>query len=481
MAHTDVLSAVDAGSASPARDGARTMTEQLADFVTRTRYADLPPQVIAKAKEQITFFFGRAFEGARSAEADQARRVFARARRPDGVSVIGHSLRLGLADAAAANCSLMRGAGGRDDVLWPAGIHAGVVTLPTALALAESEHASGRDLLLAVVIGYEVMGKLGRAAEAWSTRLPRRPTNIYGPFGPVAAAGRLLRLSPQRLAHAFGYAANIGIGIPEGGMADHYYSLINRNAILAVELAAAGGIAYSNETIEGSAGLYRSFFGVVPHALPGLMSRLGQDWEILGAEQKRYPGTGQNTVALDLLLRLAADEHLTPAQIDRIDVVEPDARDAEIRRREVQFQGPFERSVQAYSSLPYAIAVALVDGRVNLSRYPDDDDLSLINDPDVAVLMRRIHLTFEEGHASPRYASIVVRLKDGRHFRRDATTFAFAFPPDAWGPHLREFGSALLPEAQLVELEAGLRTLEGVPDVANLVQTATPPPAEAHS
>jgi len=450
---------------------------RLAAFVTGARYADLPATVVEKGKEQIVFFISRAFEGASSPEGRQARQVFASAAQRDGVTLIADRMRLAPSDAACANCSQMRGAGGRDDVIWPAGIHAGVITLPTAFAVGESRGRSGRELLLALALGYEVMGKLGRAFAAWSARLPRRPTNVYGAFGPVTVAGRLLKLGTERLSHAYGYAANLGIGIPESGMMDHYYGLVNRNGILAAELAGAGGTAYSAETIEGSAGLFRSYFGEVPSDLPLVIDRLGSDWEILTAEQKRYPGTGQNAVAISLLLEVMRREQLMGDDIEAIDVVQPDDGDSEIRKREVASRGPFERSVQAYSSLPYAISVALLDGDVKLARYPDLDDLELLNDPKVAALMSRVTLTFEIGH-TPRYCRLVVRRKDGGVIRREVDTFGFSFPRDAWQGALEEFGTRWVSRARLALLAERVAALESVADIGDLLALTVPDRAQ---
>jgi 2-methylcitrate dehydratase PrpD len=448
-----------------------SICQRLADFVTRVRYEDLPREVVVKAKEEIVFLIARAFEGAGSPEAHQVRHVLASCARSDGVHVIADSLRLDASDAALFNCALMRGAGGRDDVLWPAGVHAGSVTLPTALALAEATHASGETLIVSLVLAYEILGKLGTVADSWATRLPRRPTNVYGPFGPITAAAYLLRLDRVHVANAFGYAANLGIGVPEGGMMDNYYGLVNRNGILAARLAGAGGMPYTLDIIEGSTGLYRSFFGHVPRSLDRAMGALGKDWEVMTAEIKPYPGTGQNAPAIYLLLQLAASERLTPQNVVEIEVVQPHATDSEPRRREVAFQGPFVRSVQAYSSLPYALAVALIDGHVGLSRFPDADDLKLLNDPRVARLMKRINLRFEAGHASPRYCRLRVRLTDGRVLRREVERSVIKFPREEWGPALQEFGDKVLPRAQLQKAEAMLLDLEKLTDVSELMRT----------
>jgi len=448
-----------------------TMSEQIANFIVRFSFKDLPAEVIRKAKEQIVFFFGRAFQGLPSDEGVQMREIARQMQQETGgMTVIAERFRLLPSDAAFANCSLMRGSMGRDDVIWPAGIHAGVVTLPTALALAEAKRASGRELLVALVLGYEVLGKLARAADPWQATLPHRPTNVYGSFGPITVAGSLLKLDQRRMANALGYAANLSMGIAEGGMMDHYYSLINRNGMFAAQLAEAGGAPYSRTTIEGSTGLYRSFFGEVPATLPGLISSLGSGWEILTAEQKRYPGTGQNTVAIELLLDLIKVQKLRLDQITNIDVFEVDLLEAADRKNELSSRGPFVRPVQAYSSAPYALALVLLEGDVPVARYLDNADF---NDKTVARVMQKINIFFEKGHG-PRYCRIEVHTTDKRKLVSQSENFVYPFPPSVWGEWLQADGKRLLPLEQLQRLEHLISNLENVDDVSKLMACVFP-------
>lgn len=223
----------------------RTLSEKIADYIVGARFEDMPPAVIQKAKEQIVFFFGRAFEISFMEPGRQMLQVARQvARANDGATVIGHRLRLAPSDAAFANATLFGGSLSMDDVLAHADIHAGVITLPPALAIGEVKRVSGRELLLALVLGYEVLGKLGRAALGWSAPLPRRSTNIFGGYGPITVAGRLLKLDRERMAHALGYAAHLGMGIPEGSMMEHYYSLISRNGTFAAQVVEEIGRAH---------------------------------------------------------------------------------------------------------------------------------------------------------------------------------------------------------------------------------------------
>jgi 2-methylcitrate dehydratase PrpD len=450
--------------------GSGTLNDKIADYIIRARFEDIPPAVIRKAKEQLVYYFGRAFEVALLEPGQQMRRVAQQIARPQGgVSVVGHRMRLAPADAAFANSSLMGASLGKDDVLAGADVHSGVITLPAALSVGEARRASGRELLLAIVLGHEVLGKLGMAAQGWEASLPRRPTNIFGGYGPVTVAGRLMALDRKRMANALGYAAHLCMGIPEGSMMDHYYSFISHNGTLAVQLVEAGGVPFSNTTLEGELGLYRSFFGRVPEQLPKLIDELAYS-ELLYTVQKRYRGTAYNTTAIELFADLIDENRLGPGDVARVQVAikSPGARE---RERHLTSKGPFARPDRAQSSLPYCLALVLLDGKIDIARFGDDD---IVADEDIVQIMQQVDVVFERG-AGRRWARLVVHTVDGRKIERESEFFTFPFPPEEWGAWLRASGAKLLPEANLGRLQQLIGTLEDVSDVSMLLEAATPP------
>lgn len=447
----------------------KTLSEKIADYIVNARFEDLPPAVVQKAKEQLVFFFGRAFEIAQMEHGQEAIEVARQAARADdGASVIGTRLRLPASDAAFTNATLFGGSLSMDDVLAHADIHAGVITVPTALAIGEVKRVHGRELLLSLVLGYEVLGKLGKAGLGWQAPFPRRSTNIFGGYGPLVVGGRLLELDRERMVHALGYAANLCMGIAEGSMMEHYYSLISRNGTFAAQLVEAGGTSYSKTTLEGELGLYRSFFGKVPDELPKLIDNLGY-WEILTAVQKRYRGTGHNTTATEMFADMVAKEQLTPDRVKKIHAVLP-SKESRARELELTSTGPFKPERSATSSLPYALALVLADGKIDAARFADD---RIVNDRALAGLMRKIDVTFEPGHAS-RWSKLTVLTSDDRKLERESDFFTFEFPRDTWDDWLRASGSRILTSDQLLRLEQMIANLENVADVSKLLAAATP-------
>jgi 2-methylcitrate dehydratase PrpD len=447
----------------------KTLSDKIADYIVGAKFEDVPPAAIQKAKEQIVFFFGRAFE---ISQMEHGREAIALARQAaqdaGGASVIGERLRLSPSDAAFTNSTLFGGSLAMDDVLAHADIHAGVITLPAALAIGEVKRVHGRELLLSLVLGYEVLAKLGKVGLGWQAPFPRRSTNIFGGYGPIVVAGRLLELDRERMGHALGYAANLCMGIAEGSMMEHYYSLVSRNGTFAAQLVEAGGISYSRATIEGELGLYRSFFGKVPDELPKLVDELGY-WEILTAVQKRYRGTGHNTTATEMFADMVAKEKLTPDRVKKIHAVLP-SKESRARELEITSTGPFKPERRAASSLPYALALVLTDGKIDVARFADD---GIVNDRGLASVMRKIEITFEPGHAS-RWTRLTVLTADGRKLERESDFFTFEFPRDTWDDWLRASGSRILSSDQLLRLEQLIANLENVDDVSKLLAAATP-------
>lgn len=271
-----------------------TASERLAEYVHGLRFEDLPADVVAKAKDHIAYHFVHALLGHRVAEGTQAVAIARGLSEGAGdATIIGGGVRALPMDAAFANTTLMR-APGMDDVLFPLGVHAALVTLPGALALAERHGRSGRDLITAVVAGYDAIGTIGKGIQAWAARDARRPTIPFGPFGGAMSCARILGLGIAQIVNAIGYAAHSAMGLAvESGEWQHYYSLVTRNGMMAAILAQAGGLT-SREILEARYGFFETFFGSAPQNFTATIADIGRKHEILSATTKRYPGTGAN-------------------------------------------------------------------------------------------------------------------------------------------------------------------------------------------
>jgi 2-methylcitrate dehydratase PrpD len=440
---------------------AQTMSMRLAEYVHDLHRADIPDEVVGKAKHHLVQHLGLALQGGSTEDGRQAVRI-AELLSPHGgpCTVFGTDRRANPLDAVLANCTLMR-ADGLDDVLFPVGVHAGLVTMPIALALGEQARLSGDDLITAIVAGYDLIGKVGRPLWGWSAAAPRRPTIAFGPFGSVAVAAKLLRLTVAQTAHAIGYAAHSAMGLAEGALVTHYYGLVARNGLTGTLLAREGGVA-SPTALEGRFGFYRTFFGNVPPGIEESLDTLGKTFEIMDATTKEYPGTGLNIVPIEVLLGLRRDHALDPANVARIRLYLPEER---INFADGHSRGPFATAAAAASSAPFQLAAVLLDGAVSAARnqqYADERIRDIVD---------RTEVVFVTGRPI-RYARLEVTTTDGTVVVGEGTDHTFA--PVQWAGWLESCGAGVVRAERLRRLAGLVADLEHVDDVTDLIRCLAP-------
>ena len=439
-----------------------TQTERLANHVVGLRFEDIPRAAVDKMKDHIAHHLGLALRGLGTEEGRQAVRIAESFGHQGPATIVGRRVRTSTLEAAFANTTLMRSEF-LDDVLFPAGVHAALVTLPPGLAVAEEHRSSGKELLTALIVAYDVIGKLGNPAGMHSARAPRRPTIPFGPFGGAAAVARLLGLPERQTAHALGYAAHSGMGLSEGDFVTHYYGLVTRNGLTAALLARHGGQA-ALAVMEGRFGFWNTFFKGVPPGLEDSFDSLGAEFEIMNTTTKRYPGTGLNIVPIELATRLVNDHALGAGNTRSVTIFLPVERE---NFTTGHMHPPFETEVAARSSVVLAIAIILATGRF---------DAALVREytrPDLVELCGRIRVVLEEGHPI-RYARIEVATRDGRS--PAAEGHDHVFERAEWRRWLAVGGSDVLGCDALGGVVEMVDRLEDVDDVNDLTTLLRPAP-----
>src|SRR5215471_9622767 len=191
-------------------------TLRLAQYAAGLRYDDLPPAVVQRAKDCITDTVAVIVQGS---GLPWSRIVVHYAER---IGVGGHSRILGAegppvqAPAAALANGALAHAFESDNLTRPgAGVHPGATLLPPALAIAQELGSSGRDLITAVVAGFEVMYRIGRATKHSNERHGFHAPGTTGPFGAAVAAAKLLQLDAPAIANALGIAGSLSCGLME--------------------------------------------------------------------------------------------------------------------------------------------------------------------------------------------------------------------------------------------------------------------------
>jgi 2-methylcitrate dehydratase PrpD len=445
-----------------------TLSERLATYLHKARFQDIDEPARKRAKGLIAYHVSLAFLALHET-LSEAETALATARLLSGgcggSTLIGQSDKVTLVDAVLANCTLMRAAD-LEDVILPVGIHPALMTLPVGLAVGEHQKSSGVELITAIVLGYEIMGKFG--SFTWTETSPRRPTMPYGPFGGIAVAGRLLHLTTEQFTRAMAYAAHTAMGLAENdrGQPTHHYGLICRNSLTGAYLATQP--VYGSRTVlEGRFGLLEAFCPTTRLDVEKLMSSLGHDYVILEALEKRYPGTALNQVPIEAMRKMVNARLFTRDDIASISVTVP------VERQNIaalHSTGPFDNAQTAASSAAFQMAMLVVDGELRPERYADFDD------PQILAVVRKTSFVFVPDRPL-RYAKVEVLTIDGRLHQSEGTQFAFA-PEDAF-TIVKKYAADLLPERQIRQFVDMLSDLEALRDISPLLACLRPQPGDA--
>jgi 2-methylcitrate dehydratase PrpD len=219
------------------------LTRTLAEQARARRYADLPAEIRALAKQCMLDTIAVSLPGAAD---DLTTMLLAELQEQGGreeAAVIGHAVRL-----PAASAALVNGAAGHaldfDDVNMAMPGHPSVAILPALLALAEARGASGEAVITAFVAGYELQCRIGRTIAPWHYDvLGFHSTATIGSFGAAAACAHLLGLDADQFATALGIAGTQAAGLKSmfGTMCKPLHAgKASYHGLLAAKLAARG-------------------------------------------------------------------------------------------------------------------------------------------------------------------------------------------------------------------------------------------------
>jgi 2-methylcitrate dehydratase PrpD len=189
-------------------------TRTLAEFVAGLRYGDLPQAVVDQACRIVADTVGCALSAwaedpEKSRIALEIARAYASA---NGASVIGVAGASSQPAFAALANGILANAADNDDTHKRALLHTGSVVVPPALALAETQHLTGRELILALVAGYEVAVRVGMAVMPTHYRF-WHSTATNGTFGAAACAAKALKLDADGVQRALGLAGTQAAGL----------------------------------------------------------------------------------------------------------------------------------------------------------------------------------------------------------------------------------------------------------------------------
>ncbi|TFH13840.1 MmgE/PrpD family protein, partial [Candidatus Bathyarchaeota archaeon] len=187
----------------------------LAKYVVALNYSDLPDPVVEKAKLHLLDALGNILGAYDMPWSQMVITVVKQMKGDPQSTVMGVDGRYPMIMAALANGTMAHGIDADDSGSRPSWAHPGSCVIPAVFAAAEAMHVSGRDLITALVAGYEVSCRVDSAVYPGLRDRGFHATGVVGTIGAVAAAGKILGLGEDEMVNAFGLAGIQAAGLEE--------------------------------------------------------------------------------------------------------------------------------------------------------------------------------------------------------------------------------------------------------------------------
>lgn len=365
------------------------VTRKLAEFAVNLKFADLPVEVVERSKLLFADLSG----------------IIVRAQPLDSTISMKSGLRdLGLNTGTTkvmgdSECwtpqaaAMIAGAAAHsldfDDTHAQAMLHPGAPVVPAILAAAQMVDASTRDVLVAMVAGYEVMIRVAFGVNpiAHSER-GHHLTATTGVFGAAAAVGSILKLTPDQMMNAFGTALSEAAGTGQfainGAWTKRYHVGSAAAAGLTAAVLARNGYTGAAQAFEGKEGFF-NVYSPAPNPEKSVAG-LGEVWEILQSGIKPYPCCRGIHAPLDAVFNIMSAQKIDPNQIASVNVGMAARSVYVVGEPQDRRRNP-KNVVDCQFSTHLCLATALITGELGWDSYEP-----ALKSPAIHALMQKINV-----------------------------------------------------------------------------------------
>ena len=454
-------------------------TRGIARFIANLRYEDLPAEVRHRAKLLILDGLGCGLYASDLQWSEILRTTLMEVDSTRECSIWGTPHKLSSVHAVLVNGTQTQGFE-LDDVHREAVMHPASVTLPPVIAMAETRGGvSGKDLLTAVVAGYEIGPRVGMCMgrnhleQGWHTGA------TLGVFSSAAASASVLGLDEERAVHAIGIAGTQASGL----MAAQFGSMVKRmhagkasESGLYAALLAEKGFTGIIDVFESEYGGFCTTFsgGRENFEREKLTRGLGEQFETMRVSLKFYSCVASNHTTLDAIRNLQAQRPFGANDIDRIVVFSSKAT-----LEHVGWQYRPEGVTASQLNLGFCVATYLIEGACFVEQFSE----AVVADPARISLAERVQCIEDpnisaEGPNMRHKVHVEVHLKDGTVLK-DTVEKAHG-SEDHWAPDeviaakFRQLAAKALPDEQASRLADAVLNLENVEDARELARLLVP-------
>jgi len=438
-------------------------SRNVANFITAATFDRLPPEVVTQAKVAIRDHLGALLAARGDRAVAAASRVAMAMGGREEATLLDAGIKVPCNLAAMVNTTMTSTLDMDDGAYRPIGhlVHAGRVVVPTSLAVAERRNASGKDLIEAVVIAYEVTLRAGWLIRLWGTVAP---AGMAGNYGAAAATAKLLGLSTEETVHA--------LGIAEAHCLYPSRAEFLKKKTMTKDSAGWGAMTGVTAALLAQAGFEGpdTIFDL-PEYNQEPLETLGREWEILRLYFKPHSSCRFTHAPVDGVFELMKKYRIGAGDLAKVTVGVASGAMIMVDYRPAT-------TWEAQFSIPFAIGAALADGEVGPGQIAE----SRLGDETILSQADKVEVVASPEVDALRPGMVPARVKitttDGREF-------------ETWVPHPRGAPENPLSEEELSgkfrklatraigadrteDLSQCLDGLEDLADINQLVETLRP-------
>jgi len=362
------------------------ITQELAGYCNRMKFNDLSDEVIDCAKYRFLDFISVACRGSTEDPSQTIFRFVGEMGKGDGV-IVGTRKKAPYLYSALANGTSSHSIE-MDDVNNESSLHPGVVVFPSALAAGEMVGATGKLFILAVVLGYEVMIRLGTALGPQNSyKRGFHPTGTCGTFGSSVASSKILGLQEEEILNAIGISGSQAAGsmeyLAQGAWTKPFHAGWAAHSGMVAALLSRKGFKGPGSILEGRDGFLHAYSdGADPSKV---LEGIGSGFHILQTSVKIHACCRYMHSPIDAVLKIIEENDLHPEQVKKVTLGVLRAGAPLIAEPIGSKYNP-QSIVDAQFSMPFGAAAALLYGRAGLKEFQP----ATIRSKPVKEMMRKV-------------------------------------------------------------------------------------------
>ena len=458
-------------------DGKQTAAQKLAGFICDLDYRHIPSDAVARCRDLLLDQLGCQLIGATMPWNEPVYRFVKDNKGSGPARIVKYGDPVPLDDAVLVNGTFAQGCE-LDDYYDQGGGHPGAATVPVILALAQRQHVTGAELITAMVAGYEVGWRIGRALLPELMRRGYHAQSTVGVFIAAAAAGKILRLNPAQMTHALAIAGSHAGGTMEydqsGGEVKRLHNGMACCGGLRSALLAQIGLTGPPTIFEGERGMLRVLSGAcnVEPIVEDLQAGCG-NLAVYRAAMKRFPVNASQHSPIELLDHLIRSNDIDSARVAKIEVG--------VNEGILLHGGTIDQPkevIEAQFSLRFSLALRLLTGSNDLQQYLD---AALWRDAAMLEVGKKIELFEDPTAIGPRRfaCQMKVRLTDGREVSGSLAApkggYKNPLTPDELREKFYRLGRSALSDKKLDPIADGVKNVERSEDVGAIFSPMTTP------